>query len=458
MLKEFLILSFILLVLTVILAVIFPPVILEPIAWLLNTELNVHKYGQAGVGNQSASYFDFYVLVKDGLYGEISVLMLGLLSLLIFIPAGLLALTLLSIHLKAKLSMKENRQGYLSSVLDVFELGKIKAPFWLIFCPMVVTLYFIHTQYYKEVTHFATLSLDSLSDKRLYQPAVVRGKGTDLVQWSTYISEIHPRLYRKDKGSFISQSQYKLNLTASDYNGKPLFRFERDAKVNLQVLLLENRLILLDSMAISIIDTDSMSEIPLDLTAISKQKSASFTSLNKIVYTPTTHGLVLTDDHGNNVNLNLLQLMNSSPAQYSSVRLSRIKGKDHRVKKLYFKRHGEVIESSPLIKPHILFQDMETTLVSSSDSLTDTAPNKITAFNQDLELKWKVPFQRYHPYLQLFENMDCSHVSVITNDNIIAISYYFMNITCSTDLIDKVSGKYLGRSYMGNLEMDMTSN
>ena len=111
MLKEFLSLSFILAIVSIVVAVSFPSLILEPVGWLLNTEIVIHKYGNAGIGNQSASYFDFYIQDNADYYLKFPVIALMICSIILLIPATAVLLTVLSWHLKTKNKVKNFKQG-----------------------------------------------------------------------------------------------------------------------------------------------------------------------------------------------------------------------------------------------------------------------------------------------------------------------------------------------------------
>jgi hypothetical protein len=83
-------------------AVSFPSLILESVGWLLNIEIDIHKYGNAGIGNQSASYFDFYIQENEDYYLKFPLIALMICSIILLVPTTIILLTVLSWRLKTK--------------------------------------------------------------------------------------------------------------------------------------------------------------------------------------------------------------------------------------------------------------------------------------------------------------------------------------------------------------------
>lgn len=452
MIKEILTSLFILAIFSILLTVTIPPAILEPVGWMLNTDITFHKYGDAGIGNQSASYFDFYILLEDGYFLELPVLHLILLSLLLLFPAFLLLLTLASLHLKTRNKMNKTRQGYFSNFIEVLDIGKIKPSFWLLFCPLVLAIYLINTSYHQKLIAAATTTWKHLTEENIYKPAHLTFNNDKRIYWNSYIREIYPRRYYKHNGTFRSNSRYQFSLIATTPDGESIFNLHRNSSSNVQIKVRENYILIWDQFDLNIVNTHTFAELPLNLTELARKIKKDFNSIDSITYSEDSNLVSLIDDKANAVKISLNSLLSVETNNYPIVKTTRVLGKDHRAKKLYLPNEHSV-SSEILLRPKVLEQDQFGLIVSTYNSVSDSHASNIEVFDSDLKRQWKAPIAQYKAYMAPFKNKECKDLSVLMNKEIISVTYSFLNINCKTDFFHRMTGKLAAQSTMGTLEL-----
>ena len=452
MLKEFLSLSFILAIVSIVVAVSFPSLILEPLGWLLNTEIVIHKYGNAGIGNQSASYFDFYIQDNAVYYLKFPVIALMICSIILLIPATAVLLTVLSWHLKTKNKVKDSRQGYISSFFEVISESKFKPAFWLVFCPLIALIYLTKTEHHETVIKISTDHYSIFEEDRFFRPDLLTNHENKVIHWKSVLNETYPTRYIKKGGNFSKSPEYLINVSATDINGIKLFELNRKARNTIIIEYTGQHLILVDNIDINIIDTHSFKTIPMDLVSRAREKRSNFNIITEFKYNKPKQTINLIDDRANSVDIKLEEILNIETDSSSRIRTTSIPGKDKRAQQLYEIRDGEALKSKQFFKPKILLQDANSVIVSSMNSISDKNNNLITLLDEDLVDKWSYQLTDQTPYIKLFSQSKCNVIDITKTEKYIAISYLFININCATEFINRSSGQLEARSIKGIIE------
>jgi len=452
MLKEFLSLSFILAIVSIVVAVSFPSLILEPLGWLLNTEIVIHKYGNAGIGNQSASYFDFYIQDNAVYYLKFPVIALMICSIILLIPTTILLLTVLSWHLKTKIKVKDSRQGYISSFFEVISESKFKPAFWLVFCPLIALIYLTKTEHNETVINISTDNYSIFEEDRFFRPDLLTNHENKVIHWKSVLNETYPTRYIKKGGHFSKSPEYVINVSATDSNGSKLFELNRKARNTIIIEYTGQHLILVDNIDINIIDTHSFKTIPMDLVSRAREKRSNFNIITEFKYNKPKQTINLIDDRANSVDIKLEEILNIETDSSPRIRTTSIPGKDRRAQQLYEIRDGEALKSKQFFKPKILLQDANSVIVSSMNSISDKNNNLITLLDEDLVDKWSYPLTDQAPYIKLFSQSKCNVIDITKTEKYIAISYLFININCATEFINRSSGQLEARSIKGIIE------
>ena len=452
MLKEFLSLSFILAIVSIVVAVSFPSLILEPLGWLLNTEIVIHKYGNAGIGNQSASYFDFYIQDNAVYYLKFPVIALMICSIILLIPTTILLLTVLSWHLKTKIKVKDSRQGYISSFFEVISESKFKPAFWLVFCPLIALIYLTKTEHNETVINISTDNYSIFEEDRFFRPDLLTNHENKVIHWKSVLNETYPTRYIKKGGHFSKSPEYVINVSATDSNGSKLFELNRKARNTIIIEYTGQHLILVDNIDINIIDTHSFKTIPMDLVSRAREKRSNFNIITEFKYNKPKQTINLIDDRANSVDIKLEEILNIETDSSPRIRTTSIPGKDRRAQQLYEIRDGEALKSKQFFKPKILLQDANSVIVSSMNSISDKNNNLITLLDEDLVDKWSYQLTDQAPYIKLFSQSKCNVIDITKTEKYIAISYLFININCATEFINRSSGQLEARSIKGIIE------
>jgi hypothetical protein len=452
MLKEFLSLSFILAIVSIVVAVSFPSLILEPLGWLLNTEIVIHKYGNAGIGNQSASYFDFYIQDNAVYYLKFPVIALMICSIILLIPATAVLLTVLSWHLKTKNKVKDSRQGYISSFFEVISESKFKPAFWLVFCPLIALIYLTKTEHHETVIKISTDHYSIFEEDRFFRPDLLTNHENKVIHWKSVLNETYPTRYIKKGGNFSKSPEYLINVSATDINGIKLFELNRKARNTIIIEYTGQHLILVDNIDINIIDTHSFKTIPMDLVSRAREKRSNFNIITEFKYNKPKQTINLIDDRANSVDIKLEEILNIETDSSPRIRTTSIPGKDKRAQQLYEIRDGEALKSKQFFKPKILLQDANSVIVSSMNSISDKNNNLITLLDEDLVDKWSYQLTDQTPYIKLFSQSKCNVIDITKTEKYIAISYLFININCATEFINRSSGQLEARSIKGIIE------
>jgi hypothetical protein len=452
MLKELLSLSFILAIVSIVVAVSFPSLILEPVGWLLNTEIVIHKYGNAGIGNQSASYFDFYIQENVDYYLKFPVIALMICSIILLIPATVVSLTVLSWHLKTKNKVTESRQGYISSFFEVLSESKFKPAFWLVFCPLIASIYLTKTEYHKTITDIATDHYSLFEEDGFFRPDLLTNYENKVIHWKSILNETYPTRYIKKGGHFSKTPEYLVNVSATDSDGTKLFELNRKARNAIIIEYTGKHLILADSIDINAIDTHSFKTIPMDLVSRARVKNQNFNIITELKYNKLKQTINLIDDRANSVDLKLKDILNIQKAPPLLIRTTSIPGKDRRAKQLYEIRDGEALKSKQFFKPKILLQDQNSVIISSMIGISDKNNKLITLLDEDLVDKWSYQLTDQNPYIKQFSQSKCNVVDITQTEKYIAISYLFININCATEFINRSSGQLEARSIKGIIE------
>jgi hypothetical protein len=452
MLKEFLSLSFILAIVSIVVAVSFPSLILEPVGWLLNTEIAIHKYGNAGIGNQSASYFDFYIFDNADYHLKFPIIALIICSIILLIPTTILLLTVLSWHLKTKIKVKDSRQGYISSFFEVISESKFKPAFWLVFCPLIALIYLTKTEHHETVINIATDNYSIFEEDRFFRPDLLTNHENKVIHWKSVLNETYPTRYIKKGGHFSKSPEYVINVSATDSNGSKLFELNRKARNTIIIEYTGQHLILVDNIDINIIDTHSFKTIPMDLVSRAREKRSNFNIITEFKYNKPKQTINLIDDRANSVDIKLEEILNIETDSSPRIRTTSIPGKDRRAQQLYEIRDGEALKSKQFFKPKILLQDANSVIVSSMNSISDKNNNLITLLDEDLADKWSYQLTDQAPYIKLFSQSKCNVIDITKTEKYIAISYLFININCATEFINRSSGQLEARSIKGIIE------
>jgi hypothetical protein len=452
MLKELLSLSFILTIISLVVAVSFPSLILEPVGWLLNTEIDIHKYGNAGIGNQSASYFDFYIQENEDYYLKFPLIALMICSIILLIPTTIVLLTVLSWHLKTKNKVKESRQRYISSFFEVLSESKFKPSFWLVFCPLIALIYLTKTEHHKTITDIATDNYSIFEEDQFFRPDLLTNYENKAIHWKSVLNETYPIRYIKKGGNFSKTPEYLINVSATDTNGIKLFELNRKARNTIIMEYTGKYLILVDNIDINVIDTHSFKTIPMDLVSRARVKNKNFNIITEFKYNKPKQTINLIDDRANSIDLELKDILNIQKDIPSRVRTSSIPGKDRRAQQLYEIRDSEALKSKQFFKPKILLQNENTVIVSSMNEISDKNNNLITLLDKDLVDKWSYQLTDQNPYIKLFSQSKCNVIDITQTEKYITISYLFININCATEFINKSSGQLEARSIKGIIE------
>lgn len=434
---------------SIILAVSIPPVVLEPVGWLLNTDIEVHKYGNAGLTNQSATFFEFYIANGDGYFSEVSIPILIALSVLVFIPISLLLITAFSLHLKAKSITKETRKGYALSLFESITDGKLKPSFWLIFCPFLAAIYFVKTDLHTDINDIIRFDF-SFSQDRLYQPAFLLPSEVGLIHWKSYTYQSESNRHIQKDGVFSSSPKYSLKIIGQNIQGDTVFDFERPANHSLDLKQFGETLIFIDTMGVTAIDTHNTKLQELNLNGLAKQNNPNFTEVTTLSYNARTDDIQVTDSDLNTTSLNIRDILLSHSARLQSVNFKRVQGKDRKVKRIVKTYNGDQLVSREFIEPKVLSQTDSTSIIESKSK---TSATEISQINSDLKEDWAYSLNKYHPNLPIFRNKICNDSRVSQSGNVLAISYGFINMTCATEFIDSSNGLLVAKSIFGELEL-----
>lgn len=449
MLKELLSYIAVIAFISIILAVSIPPAVLEPIGWLLNTDIEVHKYGSAGFSNQSTTFFEFYIANGDGYFSEVSIPILIALSVLVFIPVSLLLITAFSLHLKAKSFAKETRKGYLSALFESITDGKLKPSFWLIFCPFVVAIYFVKTDLHTAINDIIRFDF-SFSQDRIYQPAFLLPSEAGLVHWQSYTYQSESNRHTQKDGVFSRSPKYSLKVIGQDIKGDTVFDFERPANTSLHIKQFSETLVFIDTLGVTAIDTNNTKLQELNLNGLAKQNNPNFNEIATITYNTRTDDIQVTDGDLNITSLNIGSILQSKSVRSQSLNFKHVQGKDRKIKHIVKTYNGDQLVSRQFIEPKVLSQTDSMSIIQSKSKNSGI---EVSQINSDLKENWSYSLSDYHPNLPIFSNKSCEDSSVSQKGQVLAISYRLMHITCATEFIDSNSGQLLAKSIFGDLEI-----
>lgn len=437
MLKNLTIFLFFTCILAIIFSVSVPSLVLEPVSWMLNSSIEVHKYNNAGLGNQNTSYFDFYILSGDGTYTEISILALALLFSIICIPFIMLSLTLIVIHLKAKSKAKEPGRLYLLSFFEAFFKGNIKPPFWLIFCPLVIFIYIIKTQYYQEVISATNYNFSFFDTRKIYKPAILTNHNDQPILWETILEEEKPVRFTKNEGSFSKVNSDIAYITAKE-GDDIVFSFNTNSNSSSVFEFIDPYIIIVNKDTVSAVNTKSFQVIDDTFITQAKKKNPRLGDIFKISYAPKTRIMTFVDIYANKVDISINNVLNIPSNNKLNIDPTMVKNDRHEFR-LY-------------IKPEEIIKNENFKLIKYKSNLTRKKHNSIALFDTNNIEKWNYSLSSHTPYLKPFENKDCKYLYASHTDTYIAISYQFIGITCATEFIDKKSGALIAKYKAGNLE------
>ena len=438
MLKELTAFLFFTCIIAIIFAVSIPSLILEPVSWMLNTDIEVHKYGNAVLGNQNTSFFDFYILSGHGTYTEISIVYIALLFSIIFIPFIMLLLTLLSIHFKAKSKAKELRQSYLSSFFEAFFKGNIKPSFWLIFCPLAVLIYIIKTQYHQEVLSVTNYNFSFLDTRKIYKPAILTNHNDQSILWETVFEEKKPDRFTKNEGSFSKVNSYIAYITAKEADDDIVFSFNTNSNSSSVFEFIDPYIIIVNKDTVSAVNTKNFQVIDSLFIEQAKKKNPRLGDIFKISYAPKTRIMTFIDNYENKVDISINNVLNITSNNKLNIKPTLVKSDSN--------------ESRQYIKPEEIIKNKNFKLIKYKSDLTRKKHDFIAFFDTNHIEKWNYSLSSYTPYLEPFEKKDCKYLHASHTEMYIAISYQFIGISCATEFIDKKSGKLIARFKAGNLE------
>ena len=452
MLKELAVIFVITGITAIVIAVTFPPLILEPISWMLNSDIEVNKYGSAGLGNRTAQYFDFYIQLDNELYIKLSIFTIAILSAVIFTPVLIFSITLLSLHLKAKNKVKELRQSYLASLFEAFFEGKLKPAFWLIFCPLVSLIYFTKTEYHQDVINLSTYSYSIFDTKKIYKPATLTTYKNQPILWEVVLKEDHPIKYNRTDGGFSKVTNYTASIQATDNRDKQVFDYSIRVNSHTAVDFIHRYVVAINKNIISIIDTNSLQLTEISISDEAKTIMPEFNVVSELQYNPKNQKISLIDNHANKTKLSLSKFIKSPSIDIYPIIISSIQGKDHRAKQLSMRKSDETYESKQYFQPKVIGQSENFVLLKRKDKLNNNSKNIITLLDENLNESWNYLLASYNPYMSPFKNRDCKDLHYSNTKTHIAISYQFLGMTCATEFIDIKNGKLSAKYTTGSLE------
>jgi len=448
MLKELFAFLFITSIIAIVIAVSIPPLILEPVSWMLNSDIELHKYGHAGLNNQSASYFDFYLASEGETYTKLSILYLGILSSLIFTPVIMCLMTVVSLHLKAKAKIKELRQSYLSSFFEAFSEGKIKPSFWVIFIPLVALIFYIKTQYYHEVISLTNYNLEFFDAKKIYKPATLTTYNGKTVLWEIILEESHPISFTKNDGNFSRINSYIVNITASDKNEEILFSYNTKSQSSSPIQFIDQYIVIFTNHSISVIDSNTLQEIESTYMDQAKIVNPRFSDIYKIYYTPKTRKITLIDIYENKVSLSFIKTLNLASQSTSTI-------KDKSVISMNTQNNHTPNNSDrpkQYIQPQTIIKNGDFVLLTHKSSIAKKSKDTVVLLDLDMNEQWSYSLSSYNPYLKPFKNRDCEALYFSHSDRYIEISYQFIGMTCATEFVDIKTGSLVARYKTGELD------
>ena len=452
MLKELLVFFIIICIATIVVAVSFPPLVLEPISWMLNSDIEVHKYGHTRVANQSTSFFDFYLPYINETYTKLPTLALAILGGIIFTPIIMCLLTVFSLHLKAKNKMKDLRQSYLPSLFEAFSEGKVKPPFYLVFCPLVAVIYLTKTQYHQEVVNITNQISPVISSKKIYKPATLTNYNNQEILWEVMLEEKHPITFTKHGYSFSRVNNYNAVITAKENNDKTIFNIQTDAQISSTIEFIDPYILIINKETLSAINTKDLKVSGDNIAELAKDKNPRFNKIFNIRYNFNNRNLKLTDIYENQTTLSLNEILDIPAQGVPFVKNWPIEKMGKKDEKLKTSSLNSQFKSKQYIQSEKIIKNDGFTLLRYKSDLTQKNKNNLALLDSHFNEAWSYSLSSHSPYLKPFENQHCKQLHASHTERLIAISYQLAGITCATEFINKHSGILEARYVAGSLE------